>query len=200
MSRYTGPKRRLSRREGVALFPKDIKSIERKGAVAPGVKGHKVRPRMSGYAIQLREKQKAKRLFGLTERQFRRVYDEASRQKGATGHKILELLETRLDNVIYRLGLVKSRPEARQIVNHGHVSVDGKRVSIPSFRVKENSVVAIMPKFVDNTQVKKNLAENSQIIAWLERKGVVGKVSRMPQRDEMEQIINEQLIVEYYSR
>ena len=199
MSRYTGPKRRLSRREGVALFAKDSKSLERKGAVPPGVRGHKVRPRFSEYGTQLREKQKAKRLYGLTERQFRNTFEQASKQKGATGQKLLELLETRLDNVVYRLGFSKSRPGARQTVSHGHVNVDGKRVTIPSFRVNVDSVVAIVPKFVDNIQVKKSL-EDSSVPEWLERKATVGKVLRPPNRDEMESIVDEQLIVEYYSR
>ncbi len=200
MSRYRGPKRRLSKREGVALFPKDVKPLERKGIVPPGVRGTKVRPRTSGFGQQLREKQKAKRMYGLTEKQFRNTFNEAAKKKGATGLTLLELLEQRLDNIIYRLGFAKSRPEARQVVNHGHVSVDGKRVDIPSFRVAPNSVVAIMPKFMDNTQVIKNLSENKEVPVWLERKAMLGKVMRIPERDDMEKSINEQLIVEYYSR
>ncbi len=112
---------------------------------------------------------------------------------------MLELLEGRLDNIVYRLGFAKSRPEARQIVTHGHITVDGKKVNIPSFRVKVNSVVAIEPKFVDNTQVKKNL-EEADLPEWLERKATVGKILRVPKREEMEQVVNEQLIVEFYSR
>ena len=200
MSRYTGPKRRLSRREGVALFPKDIKALERKGAIPPGVRGTKVRPRISEYSTQLRAKQVAKRMYGLNERQFHNTFTEAAKKKGATGKTMLELLETRLDNVVYRLGFAKSRPEARQMVTHGHVIVDGKKVDIPSFRVKLNSVVAIAPKFVDNTQVSKNLAENISVPEWLEKKATVGKIVRLPIRDEIDKVINEQLIVEYYSR
>lgn len=200
MARYTGPKRRLSRREGVALFPKDLAYIERKGAIAPGMRGTKTRRRVSDYGTQLREKQKAKRLFGLSEKQFRNLFEEASKSKGATGRRLLELLETRLDNVVYRLGFASSRPQARQIVSHGHVTVDGKKVNIPSFRVKENSVVAIDQKFVDNIQVKKSLEDREKLPEWLERKATVGKVLRLPVRDEMEEIITEQLIVEYYSR
>lgn len=200
MSRYTGPKRRLSRREGVALFPKDIKALERKGAIPPGVRGTKVRPRISEYSTQLRAKQVAKRMYGLNERQFHNTFNEAAKKKGATGKTMLELLETRLDNVVYRLGFAKSRPEARQMVTHGHVVVDGKKVDIPSYRVKLNSVVAITPKFVDNTQVSKNLAENVSVPEWLEKKATVGKIIRLPIRDEIDKVINEQLIVEYYSR
>jgi len=169
--RYTGPKRRLSRREGVALFPKDIKSIERKGAVPPGHRGTKMKRRLSEF-----------------------------RSKSATGQTLLEILETRIDNIVYRLGFAKSRTEARQIVSHGHILIDNKKLTIPSARVKVNSTVAISPKFVDNTQVKKNLEESREIPGWLERKAAVGKVLRLPTREEMESIINEQLIVEYYSR
>ena len=200
MSRYTGPKRRLSRRIGMPLFAKDIKALERKGAVAPGQRGTKVRQRFSDYGIQLKEKQKARRMFGLTEKQFRNTFDTAAKTKGATGVTFLELLERRLDNLVYRMGFAKSRPEARQIVNHGHVTVDGKKVSIPSYRVSPNSVIAISAKFVDNTQVKKNLEESTNLPEWLERKATVGKFLRVPTRDEMEQSISEQLIVEFYSR
>jgi small subunit ribosomal protein S4 len=200
MSRYTGPKRRLSRREGIPLFRKDIKALERKGAIPPGFRGTKVRPRVSEYGTQLREKQKARRLYGLNERQFRGVYELAAKSKGATGRRMLELLESRLDNVVFRLGFAGSRPEARQMVSHGHVTVDGKKVDIPSFKVKSNSVVAISAKFVDNTQVKKNLEENPTLPGWLERKAAAGKILRLPEREEMEKAINEQLIVEYYSR
>lgn len=200
MGRYTGPKRRLSRREGVALFTKDAKALERKGAVPPGMRGTKVRPRVTGFGTQLREKQKAKRLFGLSEKQFRKTFDSALKQKGATGQTLLELLESRLDNIVYRLGFAKSRPEARQLVSHGHVTVDGKKVNIPSFRVKIDSVVAIAPKYVDNTQVKKNLELEVTLPEWLERKAMVGRVVRVPAREEMEKMVNEQLIVEYYSR
>lgn len=200
MSRYRGPKRRLSKREGVALFPKDVAYIERKGAVPPGMRGTKVRRRTSDYGTQLREKQKAKRLFGLTERQFRNTFEEAAKKGHATGQTMLELLESRLDNIVYRLGFARSRPEARQIVGHGHITIDGKKVDIPSYRVKVNSVVAIEAKFVDNTQVKKNLEDSSNLPVWLERKATVGKFLRVPDRSEMETIVDEQLIVEFYSR
>lgn len=200
MARYTGPKRRLSRREGLALTTKDAAYIERKGAVAPGFRGGKSRRRTSDFGIQLREKQKAKRLFGLLEKQFRNTFNEAAKTGGATGELFLQLLERRLDNVVYRLGFTKSRYESRQLVSHGHITVDGQRVNIPSFRVKVGSVVAISEKFVHNTQVKRNLEEDRDIPGWLERKGAVGKVARFPERDEMENAVSEQLIVEFYSR
>lgn len=200
MSRYTGPKRRLSKREGIALFPKDTKYLERKGAVPPGMRGTKVRRRYSEYGVQLREKQKAKRLFGLSEKQFKNVFVKAAKSKGATGQVFLELLERRLDNIIFRLGFAKSRPEARQMVTHGHISVDGKKVSIPSYIVDSGQVVAILPDFVDNTQVKRNLENSVTLPDWLEKKATVGKVLKVPSRDQMEQSVNEQLIVEFYSR
>ncbi len=200
MARYTGPKRRLSRREGIPLFTKDVKSIERKGAVAPGVHGAKRQRRVSEYGIQLREKQKAKRMYGIMEKQFRKYFEKASKVKEATGVALLEILESRLDNVVYRLGFTKSRSEARQFVGHGHVTVEGKRVNIPSFAVKVGQTIALSGKIVDNIQVKKSLEENQTLPEWLERKAAVGRVLRIPTREEMEQAINEQLIVEFYSR
>ena len=200
MARYTGPKRRLSRREGVALFNKDTAFIERKGAVIPGQHGLRRARRPSEYGIQLREKQKTKRLFGLLERQFANYYKLASKRKGNTGLALMELLETRLDNVVYRLGLASSRAGARQLVTHGHVSVNNKRLNVPSYQVPIGVTVAILGKMLDNTQVKKNLERDVTLPGWLERKATVGKVLRLPSRDEMEPGVSEQLIVEYYSR
>ncbi len=200
MARYTGPKRRLSRREGVALFAKDVKALERKGAVAPGQHGARMRRRVSEYGIQLREKQKAKRIYGLLEKQFKRYFDQASKVKGATGLSLLQILETRLDNIVYRLSFAKSRSFARQLVSHGHIRVDDKKVTIPSFRVKVGQTIAISEKLRDNTQIKKSLEEVETLPEWLVRQATVGKVLRIPQREEMEQAIDEQLIVEYYSR
>src|SRR3989344_9333985 len=157
MARYTGPKRRLSRREGVALFAKDAAFIERKGAVAPGVHVGRSRRKPSEYGIQLREKQKAKRIYGLMEKQFSKYYQMASKRKGNKGNALMEILETRLDNVIYRLGFSTSRAGARQLVSHGHVSVNNKKVDIPSFQVKSGSTVAILGKMLDNTLVSKSL-------------------------------------------
>lgn len=200
MARYTGPKRRLSRREGIALFAKDAKALERKGAVPPGQHGLGRRRRLSGYGIQLREKQKAKRIFGILEKQFKRYFEEANKVRGATGLALLQTLETRLDNVVYKLGFAKSRNGARQLVTHGHIKVDEKKVNIPSFKVRVNQTVAISDKLRDNAQVKKSLEETSTLPEWLDRKATIGKVLRIPDREEMEQSIDEQLIVEYYSR
>ncbi len=200
MARYTGPKRRLSRREGLALFAKDAKALERKGAVPPGQHGLGRRRRISEYGMQLREKQKAKRFYGILEKQFKRYVDQASKVKGATGLALLQLLETRLDNVVYKLNFAKSRAGARQMVSHGHVKVNGKKVNIPSYQVGVNSTIEILERMRDNTQVKKSLEEAETLPEWLERQATVGKVLRIPERKEMEQAINEQLIVEYYSR
>ena len=200
MARYTGPKRKLSRREGLALFGKDAKAMERKGAIPPGQFVGRRRRRVSEYGIQLREKQKAKRFYGILERQFKNYVEEASKVKGATGLAFMELLETRLDNVVYRLGFSKSRAGARQLVAHGHIKVDGQKQAIPSFRVKVGQTIALSDKLSDNTQVKKALEENETLPEWLERQATVGKVLRLPQREEMEQSIDEQLIVEFYSR
>ncbi len=200
MARYTGPKRRLSRREGLALFAKDAKSIEKKGAIPPGQHGLGRRRRVSEYGIQLREKQKAKRFYGILEKQFKKYVDQASKVKGATGLALLHILEKRLDNVVYKLNFSKSRAGARQMVSHGHIKVDGKKVNIPSFQVAVNSTIEISPQMRDNTQVKKSLEESETLPEWLDRKATVGKVLRIPTREEMEQAINEQLIVEYYSR
>lgn len=198
MARLTGPKRKLSRREGIPLFPKDVKFMERKAAAT--MTGRVMRRRVSEYGLQLREKQKAKRLFGILERQFRKYYEMANKEKGGTGEKLLELLERRLDNLVYKLGFAQSRNQARQYISHGHVNVDGQKINIPSYLVKVGQTIALSPKIVDNVQVKKALEERATLPEWLERKATVGKVLRMPQRPEMEQSISEQLIVEYYSR
>lgn len=199
MARYTGPKRRLSRREGIALSAKDTKAME-KGAVPPGQHGLGRRRRISEYGVQLREKQKAKRIFGLLEKQFKRYFEEASKVKGATGLALLQKLERRLDNVVYRLGFSQSRAGARQLVSHGHIRIDDKKVTIPSFQIDEGQTIAISPQLRDNTQIKKSLEAETTLPEWLERHATIGKVLRFPQREEMEQSINEQLIVEYYSR
>lgn len=200
MARYTGPKRRLSRREGLPLFAKDAKILERKGAIPPGAHGLRSRRRVSEYGLQLREKQKAKRMYGILEKQFSKYFDMASRVKGATGLEMLRLLERRLDNVVYRLGLANSRAEARQLVTHGHITVDGEKLTIPSALVTINQTIALSNKMLDNIQVKKHLEESQVLPEWLERRATFGKVLRIPERDEMEQSINEQLIVEFYSR
>lgn len=197
---YRGPKRKLSKREGVALFPKDTKALERKGAIPPGHHMVRMRRKTSEYLIQLREKQKAKRFYGVLERQFKKYYDLASKVKGATSEFLLQLLEKRLDNVVYRLGFAQTRAQARQFITHGHIKINDKKATIPSQQVRIGSTIALQGSLQDNIQVKKSLQAQETLPKWLERKAIVGKVLRNPARDEMEQAIDEQLIVEYYSR
>jgi small subunit ribosomal protein S4 len=201
MARYTGPKRRLSRRIGMALFGKDEEFIAKKGAVPPGQHGTNYR-KPSEYAIQLREKQKAKWMYGILERQFRRYFDQATRVKGATGEALLQELETRLDNVVFRLGLAKSRNHARQLVTHGQVLVNGEKVDIPSFNVREGNDITLKKSMLENVEVKEalELVKPEDLPAWLKRKGAIGSVEKIPSREEITTPIDEQLIVEYYSR
>ena len=206
MARYTGPKNRLARREGVDLGlktpgSKAHASLLRKLNVPPGQHGQKGKRKLSGYGIQLREKQKARRIYGVLEKQFRNYFKEALKVKGNTGVALITQLERRLDNVLYRLSLAPTRAGARQLVTHGHVLVNNKRMSIPSYQIKVEDIISFKPKALHAPGVKKLLEEkNPQIPSWLERKGAVGKIIRMPERSEASADINEQLIVEYYSR
>lgn len=207
MARYLDGKCRLCRREGVKLFLKGKRClspkcpIERKGAVPPGVKGTKRARRPSEYGIQLREKQKAKRTYGILEAQFKRYFKKARKVKGATGEALLRMLEQRLDNIVYRLGFSPSRSASRQIVSHGHVLVDGKKVNIPSYQVRVGETISLSPKGLKIKEVEETLAQKNVIIpSWLERKAAVGRVKKLPERDEIGGEINEQQIVEYYSR
>lgn len=207
MAKYIDAKCRLCRREGVKLFLKGERCyspkcpIERKGAVPPGQHGQKRRRRLSDYGRQLREKQKTKRFYGVLEQQFENYFKKAAKVKEATGGMLLQLLESRLDNVIFRLGFVPSRSVARQLISHGHVLVDGKKVNISSYQVKPGQIVTLAPKGLEIEQVKKSLAEKERKIPiWLERKAAVGKVARLPKREEIDVDIDEHLIVEFYSR
>jgi small subunit ribosomal protein S4 len=169
----------------------------------PGQAGKK-RPRDSEYRVQLREKQKTKRTYGLLEKQFRAYYELANRQQGITGENLLRLLETRLDNVVYRLGFAKSRDEARQIVRHGHVTVNGGRVNIPSYRVRPTDVIAVADKSKDLLVIKTALiaSEKTEVPGWLEVdiEKLSGKVLSLPSRDQIDAPVREQLIVELYSK
>jgi len=207
MAKYKDAKCRLCRREGVKLFLKGERCyspkcpIERKGAVPPGEHGSKRQRRLSNYGQQLREKQKVKRIYGVLERSFRRYFKEARRVKEATGKMLLQILESRLDNVVFRLGLTPSRSVARQIVRHGFVLVDGQKVNLPSYQVKPEQIVTLTTEGLKLKQVKDSLIEKERIIPkWLQRKAAVGKIKRLPEREEIEVDINEDLIVEYYSR
>ena len=163
--------------------------------------GQKGRRKISDYGSQLREKQKVKRMYGLLERQFKKYFDAAARVVGNTGEVLLVTLERRLDNVLYRLNLAPTRAAARQFINHGHVRVDGKKVNIPSFLVKPGMVITPFDTMLKITAVKKLLEEKElKIASWLSRKGPVGKVVRMPKREDVTEDINEQLIIEFYSR
>jgi small subunit ribosomal protein S4 len=201
MGRYTGPKNKLSRREGYNLFGSTSRSLERRLAVPPGVHGQKRRKKVSEYGLQLREKQKVKRIYGMLERQFRRFFDMAGRQKGATGEVLLQLLERRLDNVVYRLGYARTRPMARQVVGHGHVLVNGRKVDIPSYLIRPGDTIGLAEKSYEIVGVQEAMADRAGFVpAWLSRDDTVGRVLRLPDRTEMEPGISEQLIVEFYSR
>ena len=208
MARYTGAVCRLCRREGSKLFLKgdrcytDKCSFSRR-EYAPGEAGRK-RVKESEYRMQLREKQKTKRLYGLLEKQFHHYYEMASRQQGVTGENLLRILESRLDNVVYRLGFAKSRAEARQQVRHGHIYVNGRRVDIPSFRVRPGDLVSVAPKAREMLVIKSALISNErvQVPAWLEVdiEKLQGSVLSLPERDQIDADIREQLIVELYSK
>lgn len=208
MAKYTDAKCRLCRREGVKLFLKGARCyspkcpIERRGGQIPGQHGKKQgRPRLSGFGIQLREKQKAKRFYGVLESQFHRYYEESIKSPQNTGEVLMRLLETRLDNLVYRLGLTLSRSLARQLVNHGNVLVDGKKVNVPSYSVKPGQVISISPRGAKiNYVIEAQKVENSSLPGWLTRKAIVGKLEHYPSREEVGSDIKENLIIEFYSR
>ena len=207
MAKYTAAKCRLCRREGVKLFLKGARCyspkcpIEKRGGQVPGQHGKKMgRPRLSGFGIQLREKQKAKRFYGVLETQLHRYYDEAIKSKANTGEVLMRLVETRLDNLVYRLGLTGSRSLARQLVSHGNVLVDGQKIDVPSYAVKPGQVVAVNPRGGRINFVIEALKVEGKLPGWLSRKDVIGKMERYPSRDEMPSDIKENLIIEFYSR
>lgn len=208
MGRYTGPTEKLSRREGVELFLKGERLLNGKSGLErrptpPGQHGAARRRQPSTYGVQLREKQRAKRYYGVRERQFRRYVREASRQReGLMGDHLLRLLERRLDNVVYRLGLATTRAQARQYVNHGHVMVDGGRVDIPSFQVKAGQTVALRTGSPVEPAVRDAVELVAAVPGWLQADvdALEGKVLRLPERSEIATPVNEQLIVEFYSR
>ncbi len=206
MSRPLGPKCKICRREKMKLFLKGERCytqcpIDKKGAVPPGQHGLKASTRrMSDYGRQLREKQKVKRIYGLSERQMKNYFQKAVKIRQATSEALLQLLESRLDNVLYRLGFVNSRYLARQLVSHKHVLIDGKKVNIPSYQLKKGQTVTLGTKALKLDLIKKALAEKTKVPAWLKKKAAVGQMLRLPQRDEIEGDIDDQLIVEYYSR
>lgn len=206
MARYLGPKLKLSRREGTDLFLKSgVRAIDSKCKLeaAPGQHGAR-KPRLSEYGLQLREKQKVRRIYGVLEKQFRNYYKEAARLKGNTGENLLQLLETRLDNVVYRMGFGATRAEARQLVSHKSVMVNGRVVNIPSFKVSANDVVSIREKSQKQARIKAALEVSAQREkpTWVEVDAakMEGAFKRIPERSDLSAEINEQLIVELYSK
>lgn len=206
MARYHGPKNRLARREGVDIGLKTIGSnahieLLRRLNIPPGQHGPKGKRKISGYGEQMREKQKVKRMYGILERQFRKIFRRAKKFKGNTGEQLIIFLERRLDNILYRLAFTPTRASARQTISHGHIFVNGKRVTIPSYEGAEGEVITLGSKGVEIPAVKKMLEEKQPLIpAWLERKGPAGKITRLPIRTDVMDDINEQFIVEFYSR
>jgi len=209
MAKYTGPVCRFCRREGIKLFLKgercytDKCAIERR-AYAPGQHGQRGGKKATEYAIQLREKQKAKRVYGLVERQFRILFGRAVRMKGITGENLLQLLERRLDNIVYRMGFAKSRSEARNMVRQGHFLVNGRRTSIPSFTLKQGDIVQIHEKSKDSAWLKESLEliDRHGTPEWVQinKDKLTGTLVQYPARDQLTLPINEQLIVELYSK
>ena len=202
MARYTGPRTKKSRRYGVALFGPH-KALERRN-YPPGVHGDKGRRKQSEYATALGEKQKLRIMYGLLERQFRRYYEIALNRRGVTGEILLQLLETRLDNVVFRLGLANSRRAARQMVNHGHIAVNGRKVTIASYITKVGETIEVRGNAVSRQLATRGLAA-MQIVTvpeWLliDKDNFKGEVKRIPTREEIAPIVNEQLIIELYSR
>ena len=200
MARYIGPKDRLSRRENFDLFGKGTK-LTRLGQF-PGMHGPKGQMKnQSQYGRQLREKQKMKRMYGVLERQFEKYVEEALKSKGNTAETLFGILETRLDNVVYRLGFVKTRPQARQLVSHRHILVNGKKVNIPSYRLKIGDVITLNNSAMQVPNVQKLLADKEPVIpGFLKRKAGTGKVERLVKRDDIKELINESDIIEFYSR
>jgi len=206
MARYLGPTCKLSRREGTDLFLKSgIRPLESKcrAESAPGQHGQR-RGRLSDYGVQLREKQKVRRLYGVLEKQFRGYYKKAAGLKGATGENLLQLLECRLDNVVYRMGLASTRAEARQLVSHNAILVNGKKVNIPSYQIQAGNVVSIREKSKNQLRIQSavQLAAQRGTVEWIETDAnkLEGSFKRVPDRGELPSEINENLIVELYSK
>ena len=209
MARYAGPVCRLCRREGMKLFLKGERCYGEKCAidrrnVPPGQHGKGRRQRLLGYGLQLREKQKVRRMYGVLERQFRRYFAKADRQKGVTGETLLQLLESRLDNVVYRLGFAVSRPQARQLVRHGHFTVNGRSTNVPSYSVTAGDVIAVRPSSAENPAIAYAMEEvkGRGIPEWLEldAEKLSGSLMAPPTREQLNLPVQEQLIVELYSK
>ena len=202
MARYTGPRVRISRRFGVPIFGAS-KYLERKN-YGPGVHGPKSRKKHTPYGLGLIEKQKLRYYYGLQERQFRGVYERALRQRGVTGETMLQILETRLDNVVFHLGFSNTRAGARQMVSHGHITVNGRKVNVPSYACRVNDVIEVKNTSVSRQMATKGLESSTSrsIPDWvsLNKDAFKGQVLRVPSRDDIQPIANEQAVVEFYSR
>ena len=200
MSRYTGPSYKQARRTGFSLL-ENGKELARK-PYGPGAHGQDRKRRPSTYSVQLREKQKVRFMYGLNERQFVKTYKEAGKMQGIHGENLLKLLESRLDNLVYRMGFASTRRAARQLVNHGHITVNGKKVDIPSYRCKPGDVITLKEQSVDHKAVKEALSKvmkRAEFVTFDDNKKV-GTFVRLPERSELNPEINESLIVEYYNR
>ncbi len=200
MARYTGPSWKISRRLGISLSGTG-KELEKR-PYAPGQHGPNQRRKLSEYGLQLQEKQKLRHMYGMTERQFRRLFDDAGKMKGVHGENFMILLEARLDNLVYRMGLARTRRQARQLVNHGHITVDGKRVDIPSYRVATGQVISVREKSNNLDIIKEAIEVNNFVPEYLtfDADKLEGTFSRLPERSELPAEITEALIVEFYSR
>ncbi len=200
MARYTGPAYKKSRRLGFSTLENGKELAKR--PYAPGQHGQDRRKKLSEYGIQMQEKQKVRILYGLNEKQFRRTFERASKMKGIAGENLLVLLESRLDNMVYRLGMARTRRSARQIVNHGHILVNGKKVDIPSYTTKVGDIISVKENSKNHPAIIDSLEQNRTVPAFLEmdKKNLTGKYLRTPERSELNPEVNEQLIVEFYNR
>jgi small subunit ribosomal protein S4 len=207
MARYNGPACRLCRREGMKLYLKGERCYTEKCAIEkrntpPGQHGRARKAKMVGYGVQLREKQKVKRIYGVLEDQFRRYFEQADRTRGITGETLLQLLERRLDNAVYRMGFATSRAQGRQLVLHGHFLVNGKKVDVPSYSLKSGDVVSVRESSRENASIVHAMEEvkGRGIPEWLTLDGIAGKVMGLPSRQQINLPVQEQLIVELYSK
>jgi len=200
MARYTGPVYKKSRRLGFSLLENGKELAKR--PYAPGQHGNDTRRKSSEYGIQLAEKQKIRLMYGLNEKQFHKLFDKATKMPGKAGYNLLVLLESRLDNIVYRMGMAKTRRAARQVVNHGHITVNGKKVNIPSYQVKVGDTVAVKENSLEHPAIKEAVESTLNIPAFVEfdKSKLEGKYVRIPDRSELNADINETLIVEYYNR
>ncbi len=202
MARYTGPKHKIARREGINIFEKDSESLKRRLNVPPGgLMRRRSRKRLSEFGAQLREKQRAKASYGLLEKQFRNLVKKQVEKKGDTGEMIISSLETRLDNIVYRLGFAKSRGHARQLVTHNHVLINDRKVNIPSYQVKVNDVISLDSKSTKNAQIAPIIEDKDRVILpFLKREGIKGKLISLPKKEDVQVVFDLQPIIEYYSR